>query len=203
VERVVTVFLCGDVMTGRGVDQILPHPGDPALRERYVDDARTYVALAESVNGGIPRPVGFAWPWGDSLQVLDDVAPDVRVINLETSITRSCEFAPYKGVHYRMSPDNISCLAELQPSACALANNHVLDFGRTGLLDTLDALSRAGPGSSRSVPDVTHRAHGNPPQYRLPVAGVSSSCPAGWRPAACPPAGLRPRAGLASMRCLP
>jgi len=25
----VTMFLCGDVMTGRGVDQILPHPGDP------------------------------------------------------------------------------------------------------------------------------------------------------------------------------
>jgi poly-gamma-glutamate capsule biosynthesis protein CapA/YwtB (metallophosphatase superfamily) len=25
----VTLFLCGDVMLGRGVDQILPHPGDP------------------------------------------------------------------------------------------------------------------------------------------------------------------------------
>ena len=36
-----TIFLCGDVMTGRGVDQILPHPGDPTLREPVVDDART------------------------------------------------------------------------------------------------------------------------------------------------------------------
>lgn len=25
----VTLFLCGDVMTGRGIDQILPHPGEP------------------------------------------------------------------------------------------------------------------------------------------------------------------------------
>lgn len=26
-----TIFLCGDMMTGRGVDQVLPHPGDPTL----------------------------------------------------------------------------------------------------------------------------------------------------------------------------
>jgi len=35
----VTVLACGDVMTGRGIDQILPHPGEPGLRERYVRDA--------------------------------------------------------------------------------------------------------------------------------------------------------------------
>jgi len=23
-----TLFLCGDVMTGRGIDQVLPHPSD-------------------------------------------------------------------------------------------------------------------------------------------------------------------------------
>ena len=39
-EGLVTLFLAGDVMLGRGVDQILPHPGDPALREGYVHDAR-------------------------------------------------------------------------------------------------------------------------------------------------------------------
>src|SRR5215471_12925843 len=95
-----TLFLCGDVMPGRGVDQVLPHPGDPQLRESYADDARAYVRLAERANGPIPRPVGFSWPWGDALQVLDGVAPDVRVINLETSVTRSACFAPGKPVHY-------------------------------------------------------------------------------------------------------
>jgi poly-gamma-glutamate capsule biosynthesis protein CapA/YwtB (metallophosphatase superfamily) len=25
-EGLVTVFLCGDVMTGRAIDQVLPHP---------------------------------------------------------------------------------------------------------------------------------------------------------------------------------
>jgi len=90
----VTLFLCGDVMPGRGVDQILPHPGDPELREAYVQDARTYVDLAERAHGPIPSPVSFCWPWGDALRVLEDIAPDVRIINLETSITASGEFAP-------------------------------------------------------------------------------------------------------------
>lgn len=47
------IFLSGDVMTGRGIDQILPHRGDPELRESVVNDARTYVSLAEQVNGKI------------------------------------------------------------------------------------------------------------------------------------------------------
>ena len=29
------VFLCGDVMTGRGSDQALPYPADPTLFESY------------------------------------------------------------------------------------------------------------------------------------------------------------------------
>ncbi|GLX02406.1 CapA family protein [Microtetraspora sp. NBRC 16547] len=140
----VTLFLCGDVMLGRGVDQILPHPGDPVLREPYVDDARIYVELAETVNGRIPRPVDFPWPWGDALRLLDEIAPDARVVNLETSVTRSGAFASGKSVHYRMTPDNLPSLAAARPDACALANNHVLDFGRAGLAETLDALAAAG-----------------------------------------------------------
>src|SRR5215831_11172310 len=131
-------------MTGRGVDQILPHPGDPRLREAYVREATGYVALAEAVSGPIPRPVDPAWPWGDALAVLAEAAPDVRLINLETSITRSGEFAPGKQVHYRMNPANIGCLTVARPDVCALANNHVLDFGPSGLAETLDTLARAG-----------------------------------------------------------
>ena len=31
--RGLSLFLSGDVMTGRGIDQVLPHPGDPTLHE--------------------------------------------------------------------------------------------------------------------------------------------------------------------------
>ncbi|GAA3773882.1 CapA family protein [Streptomyces chiangmaiensis] len=137
------MFFGGDVMLGRGVDQILPHPGDPALRESYIHDARAYVGLAEEANGPIPRPAAFSWPWGEALPILDAAGPDVRVINLETSVTRDGDFAPGKGVHYRMSPGNLPCLAAARPDVCALANNHVLDFGRRGLEETLDSLAGA------------------------------------------------------------
>ena len=136
--------LTGDVMTGRGVDQILPAPGDPRLWERYVDSARTYVELAEAASEKIPAPVDFAWPWGDALQVMDQIGPDLRVINLETSITTSDDAAPGKAVHYRMHPGNLGCLTAARPDACALANNHVLDLGSRGLEETLDALAGAG-----------------------------------------------------------
>ncbi|MBV8993540.1 MAG: CapA family protein [Pseudonocardiales bacterium] len=140
----VILCICGDVMLGRGVDQILPHPGDPTLREAYANDARAYVDLAEAVNGRIPRPVGFSWPWGDALPAIDEVAPDVRVINLETSVTGSGNFAPEKALHYRMHPRNLPGLAIARPDACSVVNNHVMDFGTQGLQDTLTALSGAG-----------------------------------------------------------
>ncbi|WP_433088001.1 CapA family protein [Dactylosporangium sp. CA-052675] len=139
-----TLFLCGDVMLGRGIDQILPHPLDPALRERYVDGAGDYVALAEAANGPVPRPVDFSWPWGDALDVLAAAAPDARIVNLETSVTGSDQFAAGKAVHYRMNPANLPCLAAARPDVCVLANNHALDFGLPGLEQTLGALRGAG-----------------------------------------------------------
>ena len=143
-SEVVTMLLGGDVMLGRGVDQILPHPGEPGLREPYMRDARGYVRLAEHANGPIPRPADWPWPWGEVLALLDDAAPDVRLINLETTITADGEFADRKPVCYRMHPDNLPALAAFRPDVCALANNHILDFGVRGLTDTVATLTGAG-----------------------------------------------------------
>src|SRR5687767_6647604 len=54
-SSLITLFLCGDVMTGRGIDQVLPHPGNPTLYEGYMKTARGYVELAEEANGPIPK----------------------------------------------------------------------------------------------------------------------------------------------------
>jgi poly-gamma-glutamate capsule biosynthesis protein CapA/YwtB (metallophosphatase superfamily) len=71
----IKLFLCGDVMTGRGIDQVLPHPCEPTLHEGYLHSALDYVRLAEQVGGPITRPVGFAGLWGDALQVWRRAAP--------------------------------------------------------------------------------------------------------------------------------
>jgi poly-gamma-glutamate capsule biosynthesis protein CapA/YwtB (metallophosphatase superfamily) len=155
---VLSLCLAGDVMTGRGIDQVLQHPGDPELREPHVHDARDYVTLAERRNGPVPAPVPPSWPWGDALASMDDLAPDVRVVNLETSITRSSDFAQNKVVHYRMTPDNLPAVQAGRPDVCVLANNHVLDFGRSGLVDTLDALAGAGVGAGRDVEEALRPA---------------------------------------------
>jgi poly-gamma-glutamate capsule biosynthesis protein CapA/YwtB (metallophosphatase superfamily) len=140
----VTVLLGGDVMLGRGVDQILAHPGEPELREPYLRDARGYVRLAERANGPIARPVDWRWPWGEVFAFVDEAAPDVRLVNLETTITADGEFAERKTVCYRMHPDNLPALTAFQPDVCALGNNHILDFGYQGLTETAAALDRAG-----------------------------------------------------------
>jgi poly-gamma-glutamate capsule biosynthesis protein CapA/YwtB (metallophosphatase superfamily) len=192
-DGLITLFACGDVMPGRGVDQVLPHPGDPELREGYARDAHDYVRLAEHANGPIPRPVSFSWPWGDALGVLDAMAPDLRLINLETSITRSADFAAGKPVHYRMSPQNLPCLTAARPDVCALANNHVLDFGPAGLAETLRVLAGAGLAAAGAGPDLA----GAMAPVAVPVPGgrvlvfscgtASAGIPPGWAAAATRP----------------
>jgi poly-gamma-glutamate synthesis protein (capsule biosynthesis protein) len=138
----VTLFLCGDVMTGRAIDQILPHPSKPELHESYMRDALGYLALAERANGEIPRPAAFPYIWGDALVELEQRHPAARIVNLETSITRSDTPWP-KGINYRMHPDNIGCLTAAGIDCCSLANNHVLDWQRDGLAETFATLRRA------------------------------------------------------------
>lgn len=175
-------------MTGRGVDQILPRPSDPTLREGYVLDARVYVRLAEEVSGPIPRSVSPEYPFGEALAELSRVRPDARVVNLETSITRSDAFWPAKGVSYRMSPENAVCLSAAGLDVCALANNHVIDFGLEGMADTLDTLDRLGiahAGAGRTLeeaeaPAVVDRGE----RGRVLVLSVgtpSSGVPHAWR----------------------
>jgi poly-gamma-glutamate synthesis protein (capsule biosynthesis protein) len=182
-----TLFLAGDVMTGRGLDQVLPHPADPALQEAWVRDAREYVALAESRNGPIARPVEPAYPWGIALRVLQEFAPDARIVNLETSITQSADPWPGKGIHYRMHPGNVNCLVAAGLNCCVLANNHVMDFGRRGLSETLETLERArltaaGAGldaaAARSPAVLPAGDHGRVLVYGM--GDESSGIPAAW-----------------------
>jgi poly-gamma-glutamate synthesis protein (capsule biosynthesis protein) len=139
-----TFFLSGDVMLGRGIDQVLPHPVPPGLYEPYVRSALGYVELAERASGALPRPVDFGYVWGDALEELRLRAPQARIVNLETAVTLAEDAWPGKGIHYRMHPRNAPCLAAAGIDCCVLANNHVLDWGVAGLEETLKTLQAAG-----------------------------------------------------------
>lgn len=181
-DDTLTLVLAGDVMLGRGLDQVLPHPGGPELHEPWVRDARDYVRLAERASGPIPSPVD---PWGDSLEELRGAS--LRLINLETAITESAAPWPTKGIHYRMHPANIGCLTAAHIDACVLANNHVLDWERAGLSETLAALD--GAGIARAGAGDSAEEAGRPAELALPGGGrllvwslglADSGIPADW-----------------------
>lgn len=185
----VRLFLCGDVMLGRGVDCIMPHPGSPTLHEEFMKSARDYVSLAERSHGPIPRPVAYDYVWGDALSDVERENVATRIINLETSITVSDNFLP-KGINYRMHPANTSALTAAKVDCCVLANNHVLDWGAEGLGDTLRTLRRAGikyVGAGMNACEASDPARipiGNGGRiivfgFALPSSGVFSSWNAG------------------------
>ena len=151
-RRGVTLFLCGDVMTGRGIDQILGHPSKPHLREHYVRSALEYVEIAERASGPIARPAKPDYIWGDALAELERVRPDARIINLETGVTTSEDAWPGKGIHYRMHPANASCLTGRGDRLLRLANNHVLDWGYAGAGRDARHAARSGHSDGRCGP---------------------------------------------------
>ncbi|MGD8973867.1 MAG: CapA family protein, partial [Desulfobacterales bacterium] len=60
-----------------------------------------------------------------------------------TSITKSNDYWKGKGINYRMHPENVWILKAAKIDVCSLANNHVLDWGYSGLRETLDSLTEA------------------------------------------------------------
>ena len=146
-------------MCGRGIDQVLAHPCSSEIYERHVRTAETYVLLAGQANGPISRRNGSSYVWGAARDQLERMQPDARIINLETAVTRSNDRAN-KGINYRVSPENAECLVAAKIDCCVLANNHVLDWGRAGLLETLTVLRRNSTSKRRAQDaTITKRAH--------------------------------------------
>ncbi|MCA6100847.1 CapA family protein [Bradyrhizobium australafricanum] len=179
------LFLCGDVMCGRGIDQVLAHPCSPEIHEQSARSAEEYVLLAEHENGWIPRRHGPSYAWGAALDQLARMRPDARIINLETAVTRSKDRAR-KGVNYRMSPENADCLAAAKIDCCVLANNHVLDYGRPGLEETLATLQKLdirATGAGRNDREASAPAVLNLAYARLLIfsfGSTSSGIPLEW-----------------------
>jgi len=179
------LFLCGDVMCGRGIDQVLAHPCSPEIYEDYMRSAEDYVLLAEQANGPIPRRNGPSYVWGAALEQLARMQPDARIINLETAVTHGNDRVQ-KGINYRLSPENAACLGAASIDCCTLANNHVLDWGRAGLGETLATLQELNikvVGAGRNEQDAKAPAVLNLAKARLLVfafASPSSGVPLDW-----------------------
>ena len=105
----VTLFLCGDVMLGRGIDQILA-PGRSASRRALCQIGDDLCRACGTVNGPIPRTVDYAYVWGDALSDWIAEAPDRGSSISRPASPTAMTLAP-KGINYKMNPANIGCLA--------------------------------------------------------------------------------------------
>jgi len=137
----------GDVMLGRLVDQVLPsHVEAP-------EDAMHAHMLFRVRNPKVKLPVEHKYVWGD---VLEDIkSADVRLVNLETSVTTHPVKYPGKAFNYRMHPDNLQSLKEAHIEYCSMANNHTLDFSVQGLYDTLSSLTKRDIAWAGAGKDIT------------------------------------------------
>jgi poly-gamma-glutamate capsule biosynthesis protein CapA/YwtB (metallophosphatase superfamily) len=93
----------------------------------------------------------------DPSAVLAPIAPvleraDVAMVNLETAITERGTAAP-KQYTFRAPPSALTALARAGVDVATMANNHGLDYGGVGLIDSLAAIR------SSSFPVVGIGAH--------------------------------------------
>jgi poly-gamma-glutamate synthesis protein (capsule biosynthesis protein) len=110
---------------------------------------------------------------------------DLTIVNLETAITSRGTPEP-KTYHFRTVPTSIDALKAAGIDAVSIANNHTLDYGQVGLLDTLDALSAASyPAFGAGRTRTRHTRRGSPR-----CAGSASRCSASARSTRCRQAGL-------------
>jgi poly-gamma-glutamate capsule biosynthesis protein CapA/YwtB (metallophosphatase superfamily) len=115
--------------------------GGPANRTRigFVGDLMLGRRVSSKIGGRPPERF-----WGNLLPALRDC--DGVIGNLESPITTNAEpwSKTWKAFHFRAIPAATDVLKMANVRMVNLANNHIMDFGERGLLDTRVHLARAG-----------------------------------------------------------
>lgn len=125
-------------MLGRLIDQLYPTHNQNPVESRI---ASTFIKeYPHLLAKGVYTPSS---PWGTTLPLLHN--SDLTLINLETAATTANDPWPDKTFNYRMHPANLApILHAAGVDYASLANNHTLDFGSEGLVETVWALRDAG-----------------------------------------------------------
>lgn len=83
---------------------------------------------------------GIDYPWEMVKEYFQK--DDITIANLETSITTRGEKWEDKLYNFRSDPKNLPAMKDAGIDLVSLANNHTLDYGYEGFLDTLDYLDK-------------------------------------------------------------
>lgn len=118
------------------------------------------------------------WFWGDVLPLLRQA--DFVFANLESPITAHGEpwRKEWKAYRFRADPAAVEILRSGNVGFVSLANNHILDFGDQGLLDTIRALDAAGirhAGAGRNLEAAAAPAWITLPGLRIAVLAATDN----------------------------
>lgn len=108
--------------------------GDVTVGHHY----QTY--FDEQVGKGRTREEMFAYGFKEVKAVAD--AADLFLVNLECPFTDSADKLP-KNFNFRARPEFVNTLLAGGVDVVSLANNHMMDYGPQGLVDTLMTLEQA------------------------------------------------------------
>lgn len=137
------------------------------------------VMIGRNVNDAM-NSRGAVYIWGDLLPILR--ATDLNIINLEAALTLRSQTVP-KTFHFKADPQNVSALTDANVYLVNLANNHVLDYGEEGLLETLETLRAAGirfVGAGKNSSEAVLPAFLNAKGISIGVLGFTDNEP-GWK----------------------
>ena len=174
----------GDLMLGRGIDAIRPIHNPAEFGKPDARHPTVTIAWAEARGEAVPRQATAQTLWGAALEPMLASQADLTLFNLETAVTSRDCWVP-KTYNFRMHPAGLDVLTAVGVQCVSLANNHVLDFGLPGLLDTLEALQARGIAIAGA--GLNTRAAIAPAQLPLPggrraLVFAMACCNAGCRP---------------------
>jgi poly-gamma-glutamate capsule biosynthesis protein CapA/YwtB (metallophosphatase superfamily) len=141
----VSLAIQGSNPTLRAWFDSFPPPAGPPPAEITWVGATGDIMPARRADEVLLDPDGAQRVFGNTRPVL--AALKLLLGNLEAAATTGGT-AEKKTFRFRFDPAALGVLKEAGFSYFSVANNHTFDYGTTGFLDTLDALSRWGIGTS-------------------------------------------------------
>ncbi|KAK3264637.1 hypothetical protein CYMTET_26637 [Cymbomonas tetramitiformis] len=212
-EKPKTYKICfhgGDNMLGRGIQLTLPHqlPGEDSITDScsawhyllmgmHIHDSNDANVHANELKDIRSQNKLGTRLWGDSLAL--DIQPDLRILNLETAVTRSItnDDIPWdKRINYHLNVDNFPdvfrSFSEAHGAshyAVVMSNNHALDFGRKAFDADTISIANQLPGHGHLVGIGHNRCDATTPVmiktdrgriHIVAAACACSGCPRGW-----------------------
>jgi poly-gamma-glutamate synthesis protein (capsule biosynthesis protein) len=122
------------------------NPADPAVTLMFGGDVTLSKQVKRRLDGD----------WGAALAQFPEArSVDLAMVNLENPITDATTKRSGKRFNFKAEPESVEALRAGGIDIVTLANNHTMDYNRSGLADTLTALDQAEIHAIGAGDDIT------------------------------------------------